>query len=115
MSYLDTLRDDPTLANELADEHFVLDLVDQLHRSMQLQGISKAELSRRLGWSRAAVTRFFDASGNVGVRRLRQVARALDLEFVASLGHPSPQPATWNPVILPSRPKWHAATWQGAA
>lgn len=112
MSYVSDLEAvDPRLCDELADEHFVLELVDQLHRTMQLQGIRKAELARRLGWSRAAVTHFFDASGNVGVRRLRQVARALDCELRCQLGVPRPrQPSSWQPVVM-TQPDWREARW----
>ncbi len=112
MSYIQNLEDrDPKIQAELADEHFVLALVDELHRSMKLQGLRKADLARELGWSRAAVTHFFDASGNIGVRRLRQVARALNCELRCQLVVSRPQTkCSWQPVVL-AQPDWRDAQW----
>lgn len=115
MSYINDLQNqDPKLRDELADEHFVLNLVDQLHRSMLLQGLKKADLAKRLGWSRPAVTHFFDASGNIGVRRLRAVARALNSELVCQIGVPiqPPKKTPWQPVVL-GQPDWRDARWVG--
>lgn len=112
MSYINDLQNqDPKLQDELADEHFVLNLVDQLHRSMLLQGIRKADLAKRLGWSRPAVTHFFDASGNIGVRRLRQVARALNCELVCQIGVPKKNlEAPWQ-LVVTGQPDWREARW----
>lgn len=48
---------------------------------MKVNGIKKAELARRLGISRAAVTQMFNKTPNVSIRKLVEIADAVGIEF----------------------------------
>ncbi len=53
------------------------DISDRICEMMQEQGVSKAELARRLGKSRQYVTRMLQGNGNFTVETLVKVAFAL--------------------------------------
>lgn len=54
---------------------------DEIFRMMQAQKVSKAELARRLGTSRAAVTQMLKGNGNMTVDKLARVAFVLGYQF----------------------------------
>lgn len=58
-------------------EDFILELNEQICEWMEKQNISRSELARRLGKSRAYVTRMLNGSHNLTVGTLVKVAHAL--------------------------------------
>jgi len=72
------------------DPEFVLegilwDINDQIARAMKNQGISRAELARRLDTSRSYVTKLLRGTTNVTLQSLARVAVALGSEISVSL------------------------------
>lgn len=77
-----------TFDKELA-RNLVSDKIDLL---MKKEGVSKADLARRLGKSRAYVTKILQGNTNFTLDSLVQIARALGSEFV-----PFFVPQEWKP------------------
>lgn len=61
---------------------------------MEREQISKADLARRLGKSRAAITQMFHKTPNITIKKMVEIADALglDLHISASQGSKSVQP-----------------------
>jgi transcriptional regulator with XRE-family HTH domain len=59
-------------------EEAKIDIAEQINLTMQKHGISKAELSRRLGKSRAYVTKILQGGANFTIESLVKIADALD-------------------------------------
>jgi transcriptional regulator with XRE-family HTH domain len=83
-----------TVANRFAKlfEHFEqsesyhldaakVEISEQIYLAMEQQGVSKAELARRLGKSRAYVTKILQGSTNFTLESLVRIARALDCQL----------------------------------
>ncbi|HEY0101227.1 MAG TPA: helix-turn-helix transcriptional regulator [Pyrinomonadaceae bacterium] len=58
-----------------------LEISEQIYLTMEQQGVSKAELARRLGKSRAYITKVLQGSTNFTLESLIRVARALDCQL----------------------------------
>lgn len=58
-----------------------LEISEQIHLAMEQQGISRAELARSLGKSRAYVTKVLQGSTNFTLESLVRIARALDCQL----------------------------------
>ena len=69
------LSDDP----EFVADGLALEFAEQIARAMNGQGVTKAELGRRMGVSRAYTTRILDAPPNLTLLSMTKVALALDL------------------------------------
>ncbi len=78
---LDEIRD--TFDYRLADLEF--ELTENIASLMLERGINKAELARRLGTSRAAVTMFLRDGSNLTLKRMLRVADALDAELAVRI------------------------------
>lgn len=76
----DRLMEDPEFRRLYAVEGLVTEAAEFVARLMERQGVSKAELARRLGKSRAYVTQLLRGSTNLTVRTLAEVAYALGAE-----------------------------------
>ena len=74
------LMENPEFRRLYAIEGFVTEATEFIARLMEQQGVSKAELARRLGRSRAYVTRLLNGSANMTIRTLAEVAYALGAE-----------------------------------
>ena len=74
-------RDTP----EFQTERVLVDIGEQIVTQMESQGISRAELARRLGVSRPFVTRLLTGSPNLTVKTLVRVASAVGLVVDVSL------------------------------
>ena len=75
---------DEAAAEQANDAEFVadglaLDFAEQVARAMKSQGLTKAELGRRMGVSRAYTTRILDAPPNLTLLSMAKVALALGL------------------------------------
>jgi len=79
--YFDRQRKEWENDPEYQAEVLILDLNDQICREMKTQKISRAELARRLGKSRAYVTRMLNGSPNFTMGSLVKVALALGVKI----------------------------------
>ncbi|EMS79166.1 MULTISPECIES: helix-turn-helix domain-containing protein [Desulfotignum] len=62
-------------------EYKILEITEQICSVMKERQITRAELSRKLGTSKTAVTKMLDGSTNFTLRRLIKIADALEKEF----------------------------------
>lgn len=58
-----------------------VELSEQIYLAMEQQGVSNAELARRLGKSRAYITKVLQGNVNFTIESLVKIARALDHKF----------------------------------
>lgn len=72
-SHLARIQKDPEFARLFAEEGLINTAQELLARQMQKQGVSKDELAKRLGVSKAAVTRLLGGRNP----RLRELAAAM--------------------------------------
>ena len=69
------LADDP----EFVADGLALEFAERVARAMKRQGVTKAELGRRMGVSRAYTTRILDAPPNLTLLSMAKVSLALGL------------------------------------
>lgn len=79
-SQFETMMENPEFRKEFAVESLVLEATEVVSRLMHEQGLTKADLARRLGKSRAWVTQLLNGSANMTLRTLAEVLVALDAE-----------------------------------
>lgn len=84
--YLDRYRDDP----DYILEGVILDVTEQIVAAMQEQEISRSELAKRMGVSRAYITKLLRGEGNTTLRTLVRIALALGLRPQVSFVEPEP-------------------------
>lgn len=113
IGFLDTaiteLADDP----EFVAEGLAMEFAEQIARAMKSQGVTKAELGRRLGVSRAYTTRILDAPPNLTLLSMAKVTLALGLNLRIDVELETPgTPEMGSPVFgtIQARPKDRAAT-----
>jgi Helix-turn-helix. len=70
-------QDSPAYQTEL----LLLDINEQIVERMVAQGVKRAELARRLGFTRAFVTRLLNGKPNLTLKTLVEVANALDMDL----------------------------------
>lgn len=75
--FADLLADTPDLAADVAKVAVAADLTVLLAQA----GLSRAELAKRLGWSRARVTQVLSGEGNLTIETVFAVAQALGHTF----------------------------------
>lgn len=81
--------------SETYDKEAVRDEIsEQIHKAMEREGVKPAELARRLGKSRAYVTKILQGNANFTIDTLVQIARALGYRYTP-LFMPRVQ---WNPA-----------------
>lgn len=82
---------------ETYDKEVVRDLVSsQIDYLMKKEDVSKAELAKRLGKSRAYITKILQGNANFTLDTLVQIARALGYKFTPMF---APQEIEWRPAI----------------
>jgi len=79
--HIGQFRDTP----EFETERLLVDLTEELVAHMDRQDISRAELARRLGVSRAFVTNLLKGSPNLTIKTLVRVAYAAGLNIEISM------------------------------
>lgn len=89
--------DSPVFHTEMA----VLEFNERLCEIMEAQGVSRAELARRMGKSRAWVTRLLNGSHNMTVATMAEVLLALGYRLV--LGAESLQQSQAATSVSPRR------------
>ena len=82
---------------EAIADGIVLDLVYRVSEEMERQGLSAAELARRMGVSRQYVSRFLGGPSNTTILTIVRFAQALGIEVNSLLSVPSAQ-ATREPT-----------------
>ncbi len=83
--------------SEIYDEEAVRDEIsEQIHQAMAREEVKPAELARRLGKSRAYVTKILQGNANFTIDSLVQIARALGYRY--------------RPLLVPAQPRWTPAT-----
>jgi transcriptional regulator with XRE-family HTH domain len=84
-----------------------LELVDELVRSMQLAGISQAELSRRIGASEPYVSKVLRGDANFTLATMVKLATAVGQEVHIHMAPPG-STVRWLDLIdtRPQEPKW---------
>lgn len=108
------LMESPEFRRLYAIEGLVTEAGEFIARLMQERGVTKADLARRLGKSRAYITQMLSGSANLTVRTLAEVAYALGAEVrleaapieAVERGQARvelPQPV-WKVVEMPKRP-----------
>lgn len=75
------MMEDPAMRRLLSVEALTAEAAETIAKLMAEQGVSKADLARRLNKSRAWVTQLLSGRANVTVRTLAEVAFALDAEL----------------------------------
>ncbi|NQW72790.1 MAG: helix-turn-helix transcriptional regulator [Actinobacteria bacterium] len=70
----------------LASARLRRNVLRALDEGMEASGISQAELARRLGRSRSAVSQVLTGDGNLRVERLAEYLEAMGCELVVSVG-----------------------------
>ena len=86
---------DQIKATETFEKEVARDLVsDQIDWMMKKHNVKKAELARRLGKSRAYITKILQGNANFTLDTLVQIARALGYRFEPAF---VPQEIEWQP------------------
>lgn len=90
-------------------EKLLLDLnLNFLKRMEELQ-LSRADLARRLGWRRSAVTKLLDGNHNISIKRLVKVALAMECTLEA----PEMKPLVDdNSARHPESAPWQGGNWE---
>lgn len=73
---------------DFVHEELILDVTEQIVSAMQEQEVSRSELAKRMGVSRAYITKLLRGEGNTTLRTLVRVALALDLRPRVSFVEP---------------------------
>lgn len=94
---LELYRDDPDFKAEIV----LLDINEQIVKAMETSGLKRSALAKRLGISRAAVTKMLDGNPNITIKTLCKVAAALGLDVNVQLALPD---VTQDAVISFGKP-----------
>lgn len=110
---LDKLKSHHTDLNLSSDPEFIAEylktmFVEDIWRVMDEQGISRAELARRLGKSRQYVGRVLHESANFTLESIAELACALGMQVVLRLHDPS-EKVTFQPNPMAKKPPEHEA------
>jgi len=71
---------------EYWEEGAILDFTEALYIAMEEQGVTRAELARRLGTSQAYITRVLGGHANFTLKTMSKLALALGLQLEVGLG-----------------------------
>ncbi len=91
------LKDDGELQAELAKTAVAADLAVLVVKA----GVSRTELAKRLGWSKARVSQVLSGNGNLTVETIHAVTRALGHRFdvVFRGAHEARAPQAWEHAV----------------
>ncbi|WP_437203467.1 helix-turn-helix domain-containing protein [Planctomicrobium sp. SH664] len=91
MTYRSQLRDELTSTEtgrrEWQQERSILDTTELICEMMYEQGLSRADLAKRLGKSKGYISKFLDGTTNMTIRTISDVFGCLGYEF-----HPTRKP-----------------------
>ena len=80
---------DPSTARLIAEEAFVIDVLERICEFMEREAISRAELARRLGTSKANVTQMLRGR-NLGVKTVAAAIHVMGGVPTLHIGRPVP-------------------------
>ncbi len=101
MEHLDSRLQWPEeLRKEIAVQSLVLEATELVSRLMEEQGLTKAELARRMGKSRAWLTQLLNGSANMTLRTLAEVLVEMDAEARLQA-----RPGAWKTPVPGTKPK----------
>jgi len=103
----EVLMENPEFRKLLAVESLVAEASEVVAKLMAEQKVSKADLARRMGKSRAWVTQLLSGKTNMTVRTLAETAHALDAEVKLRA-----VPPTWKAVGRTSGGGWQPAVFK---
>jgi transcriptional regulator with XRE-family HTH domain len=83
----------------LEEERLILEATELVHRLMQDQSVSRAELARRVGVSKGHVTQLLDGSRNMTLRTLARLTHALNRRLQLDAQPLARQPQVPQPVL----------------
>jgi len=96
----------------------LLELTEDIAKEMERQHLSKADLAKRLGVSRAYVSQFFRGKNNVQIRTLFKISHALGMRPLVQMQRPQEEKVWKSTEILITAmnmrgwPKAQKSTWQ---
>lgn len=103
----ESMMEDPAMRRLLSVEALAAEASETIAKLMAEQGVSKADLARRLNKSRAWVTQLLSGRANVTVRTLAEVAFALDAELKLRA-----QPPRWKASAKPLGTGWRPVSFK---
>jgi len=87
-SLLDKLKNSPEGVGRHMTERAIVRVTKQLEEVMELKGVGRAELARRLGRSKGWVTQLLDGERNKTIRTVAYVFSVLGAQFDTSYSFP---------------------------
>jgi transcriptional regulator with XRE-family HTH domain len=81
-----------------------VELSEQIYVAMEDNGVSEAELARRIGASRAYVNKVLQGSTNFTIESLVKIGRALSREFTFEFAVPDPNEAEEQVTYIVEEP-----------
>lgn len=88
MSLHEKWMEDPEYARAYAEESLIQDAEEMLLQAMSKAGVTRAEIARRLGVDRAAVTRYFQS--NLTLRKIAAICFVLGVVPRLTFGRGNP-------------------------
>lgn len=88
----------PEQLKELAQEHFILAVTEEIWEAMERRQINKLELAERLGTGKSYISQLLSGSRNMTLRTLSDVAAALDQHLSVTL-HNVEEKRQWQPLV----------------
>lgn len=75
------MMQDPKRCERMKEEEFVLDITEKICEIMESKNISKAELARKMGVSRALISQFLNGERNLTLRSLFKISREIGFDI----------------------------------
>ena len=110
-SQYDVHMEDPEFRRMMASESLVEDAAELVARRMKEENVSKADLARKLGKSRAWVTQILAGSANMTIRTLAELMFALDSEVSLSAKNPQWGEASKMPPAPAATIRYRLLDW----
>lgn len=105
----EVLFQDPQFRKELAIEGFVLEASEVIARAMKEKQVSRADLARRLGKSRAWITQVLSGRANLTLRTLAEIAWSLGVELRLQEAAPAAESRARSGASVWSYGAWDSA------
>lgn len=81
------LDESPGSARTLAEESLIVDVAEEIWQALNLAGLSKTDLAKRLNVSKPRITKLLDGSANMTLRTLADIAFELDKKITITLSN----------------------------
>jgi len=107
-SWVERYKEDP----DYILHGLLLEVTEKICAAVEEQGLSRAELAKRLGVKPQYVTNFLNTPHNTTLRTIVRFAQALDLDVALELRSETEAVRTWSQPA-PDRRKWQSRAPQG--